>query len=45
MSKEKKFTLPESAIPTSWVNFVADAAGDPLLPLSAPTGEPVRLGA
>ena len=41
MSEEiKKFILPESAIPTSWVNIMADAPGEPLPPLSPATGEP-----
>lgn len=41
MSEEtKKFLLPESAIPTSWVNILADLPGGPLPPLSPVTGEP-----
>ncbi|MDQ2623287.1 MAG: TrpB-like pyridoxal phosphate-dependent enzyme [Actinomycetota bacterium] len=41
MSEEtKKFLLPETAIPTSWVNILADLPGEPLPPLSPATGEP-----
>ena len=41
MSEEiKKFILPESAIPTGWINIMADAPGEPLPPLSPATGEP-----
>ncbi len=41
MSEEtKKFILPESAIPTSWINIMADAPSEPLPPLSPATGEP-----
>lgn len=41
MSEEtKKFLLPESAIPTSWINILADLPGEPLPPLSPATGEP-----
>lgn len=36
----KKYLLPESAIPTSWVNIMADAPSEPLPPLSPATGEP-----
>ncbi|HEY6762644.1 MAG TPA: TrpB-like pyridoxal phosphate-dependent enzyme [Baekduia sp.] len=35
-----KFLLDESAIPTHWVNLVADLPGDPLPPLSPATLEP-----
>ncbi len=40
MSEDKKFLLPESAIPTGWVNIMADAPGEPLPPLSPATGQP-----
>lgn len=41
MSEEtKKFLLPESAIPTSWINIMADLPAEPLPPLSPATGEP-----
>jgi len=36
----KKFILPESAIPTGWINIMADAPSEPLPPLSPATGEP-----
>jgi len=35
-----KITLPESAIPTHWVNLLPDLPGDPVPPLNAQTGEP-----
>jgi tryptophan synthase beta chain len=35
-----KITLPESAIPTHWVNLLPDLPGDPIPPLNAQTGEP-----
>jgi tryptophan synthase beta chain len=35
-----KFLLDEDAIPTHWVNLVADLPGDPLPPLSPATLEP-----
>jgi len=35
-----KFQLPESAIPTSWVNLLPDLPGEPLPPLNPQTGEP-----
>ncbi|MCB0861600.1 MAG: TrpB-like pyridoxal phosphate-dependent enzyme [Solirubrobacterales bacterium] len=40
MSEEKKYLLPESAIPTNWVNIMADAPGEALPPLSPATGQP-----
>ena len=41
MAERVKFTLPESEIPVSWVNLVADLPGDPPPPpLSPRTGEP-----
>src|SRR4051795_277104 len=35
-----KYTLPESAIPTSWVNLLPDLPGDPVPPLNPATMEP-----
>src|SRR3954453_13667345 len=35
-----KYTLPEDAIPTHWVNLLPDLPGDPLPPLSPATMEP-----
>ncbi len=35
-----KYLLPESAIPTHWLNLMADLPGDPLPPLSPQTMEP-----
>ena len=35
-----KITLPESAIPTHWVNLLPDLPGDPVPPLNPQTGEP-----
>jgi len=35
-----KITLPESAIPTHWVNRLPDLPGDPVPPLNPQTGEP-----
>jgi tryptophan synthase beta chain len=35
-----KFTLPESQIPTHWVNVLPDLPGEPLPPLNPGTGEP-----
>jgi tryptophan synthase beta chain len=35
-----KYTLPESAIPTSWVNLLPDLPGDPVPPLNPVTMEP-----
>ena len=35
-----KFQLPESEIPTSWVNLLPDLPGEPLPPLNPETGEP-----
>jgi tryptophan synthase beta chain len=35
-----KFTLPESAIPTHWVNLMPDLPGEPLPPLHPGTKEP-----
>ena len=40
MSEPTKFLLPEDAIPTHWVNLLADLPGEPLPPLSPRTGEP-----
>ncbi len=41
MSEEtKKYLLPESEIPTHWVNIMADAPSEPLPPLSPATGQP-----
>ena len=38
--QQTKFILPESAIPTSWVNILPDLPGPPLPPLSPATGQP-----
>src|SRR3954469_14330407 len=35
-----KITLPESAIPTHWVNLLPELPGDPVPPLNPQTGEP-----
>src|SRR3954471_1858046 len=35
-----KYTLPESGIPTSWVNLLPDLPGDPVPPLNPATMEP-----
>ena len=35
-----KITLPESSIPTHWVNLLPDLPGDPVPPLNPQTGEP-----
>ena len=41
MSEETtKYTLPESAIPTHWVNLMPDLPGEPLPPLHPGTKEP-----
>jgi tryptophan synthase beta chain len=42
MSDEKtvKFLLPESEIPTHWVNLLPDLPGDPLPPLNPGTMQP-----
>ena len=40
MAGDVKITLPESAIPTHWVNLLPDLPGDPVPPLNAQTGEP-----
>lgn len=41
MSEETtKYTLPESAIPTHWVNLLPDLPGEPLPPLHPGTKEP-----
>ena len=40
MSGPSKYMLPESEIPTHWVNLMADLPGDPLPPLSPQTMEP-----
>jgi tryptophan synthase beta chain len=39
--KQTKYLLPESEIPTKWVNIAADLPGEPLPPLSPQTGEPL----
>lgn len=38
---QTKYILPESSIPTSWVNILPDLPGEPLPPLSPATGQPV----
>ena len=40
MPGDVKITLPESAIPTHWVNRLPDLPGDPVPPLNPQTGEP-----
>lgn len=35
-----KYLLPESAIPTSWINVLPDLPGEPLPPLNPGTGRP-----
>ena len=40
-SEQTKFLLGESAIPTHWVNLMADLPGEPLPPLHPGTGEPL----
>ncbi|MBK5233985.1 MAG: TrpB-like pyridoxal phosphate-dependent enzyme [Thermoleophilia bacterium] len=37
---QTKYILPESSIPTSWVNILPDLPGEPLPPLSPATGQP-----
>lgn len=41
MSAEVKFTLPESAIPSQWVNLLADLGPPPNPPLHPATKEPL----
>jgi len=41
MSEPTTFPLPESEIPTSWVNLIPDLPGEPLPPLHPATKEPV----
>jgi tryptophan synthase beta chain len=41
MSEPTKYVLPESEIPTSWVNLMADLPGTPLPPLHPGTKEPL----
>ena len=41
MAETTKFQLPESEIPTSWVNLMPDLPGTPLPPLHPATKEPV----
>jgi len=40
MATDVKITLPESSIPTHWVNLLPDLPGDPVPPLNPQTGEP-----
>lgn len=42
MSKQKKFILQESEIPTRWYNIQADMVNKPLPPLSPATHEPLK---
>ena len=35
-----KYTLPESEIPTHWVNLLPDLPGDPIPPLNPQTQQP-----
>jgi tryptophan synthase beta chain len=41
MGETTKFLLPESAIPTHWVNLLPDLPGEPAPPLHPATKEPV----
>src|SRR6476619_7601707 len=41
MSAKTKYDLPESEIPTSWVNLMPDLPGEPLPPLHPGTKEPL----
>jgi tryptophan synthase beta chain len=41
VSEQIQFPLPESAIPTHWVNLLADLPGEPLPPLHPATKEPL----
>jgi tryptophan synthase beta chain len=41
MSEPTKYLLPESEIPTSWVNLIPDLPGEPRPPLHPATQEPV----
>ena len=41
MSGQTKYLLPESEIPTHWVNIVPDLPGEPLPPLHPGTKEPL----
>jgi tryptophan synthase beta chain len=41
MAELTKFPLPESDIPTSWVNLIPDLPGEPLPPLHPATKKPV----
>jgi len=40
LSEQTKYLLPETSIPTHWVNVMADLPGEPLPPLSPQTLEP-----
>ncbi len=40
-SEQTSFQLPESEIPTHWVNLIGDLPGEPLPPLHPGTGEPL----
>ena len=42
MSKQKRFILPESEIPTQWYNIQADMVNKPLPPLNPSTKEPLK---
>jgi tryptophan synthase beta chain len=41
MEEQLKYSLPESEIPTHWVNVMADLPGDPAPPLHPGTKEPL----
>ena len=41
MSKQKKFILQESEIPTQWYNIQADMVNKPLPPLNPATKQPL----
>jgi tryptophan synthase beta chain len=40
-SEQTQFTLPESAIPSHWVNLLGDLPGEPLPPLHPATKQPL----
>lgn len=41
-TKQKRFLLPESEIPTQWYNIQADMVNKPLPPLNPKTHEPLK---
>ena len=42
MSKQKKFILQESEIPTQWYNIQADMVNKPMPPLNPATHQPLK---